>query len=286
MYFNYNLDEFKKINSNLRLLSQSKYTTYLNKGSIDEDTDEREDLVIDFKISNMTVINDIALIKKHFDNENLYVNKNATKISVCNILLKKELNSERKDSKAFITNTNNNYTQKYSNLTNTNYKISKQSNINKSIIENNHTNFSVHNITLLDIDSRDFGLLTHYFLNQNETIKQKLCGDCLSQIEVLRFLQKEIKSIKNDIYRFVNITSSKQDLVAKLSDQINKLNIIKINIYDIQPTLDLMKKINCTNSGDNEKIYSITVKKAAGLVESLQNSIRKSNLNANFLIIS
>jgi hypothetical protein len=182
------------------------------------------------------------------------------------------------------TNTTNSKIKKFNSRKNS-PKLSTQNNYKNSSTYNK-TFFMIHNLTLLDIDFNHLDLLTHYFKDKNDTEKQKLCKSCLNQVEVLKFLQNEIKVIREDIFKFVNKTASKQDLVAKLSDQVNKINIIKINIHDIQPTLDLMKKINCTNFKENQKKFKATIKKAAGLVESLQNSIRKSNLNTNFLIIS
>lgn len=60
---------------------------------------------------------------------------------------------------------------------------------------------------------------------------------------------------------------------------------MKIRIYDIGISLALMKKLNCSNYDENNRIFQQTLKSANNLVEGIQNSIRKKNLNVNFLIL-
>lgn len=272
-------------------MSKSRYTTY-DRNSVSDDIDEREDLVIDFKIANSIIINDIILIKKHFENDNFYVKKNSTLNNFCYVkirndipnikLAKSNITYYQKNNRTNITISNN---KKINSRIKTYPRLNIDKNINNSIIYNK-TSYKIKNMSLLDVDYSHIDLLTQYFKNINYHEKEKLCNSCLNLVEILKFLENEIKVIKKDILKFVNKTVSKQDLVAKLSDQINKMNIIKINLFDLQPSLDLMKSISCTNLQENQNKFNSTLKLATGLVESLQNSIRKSNLNTNFLIIS
>ena len=272
-------------------MSKSRYTTY-DRNSVTDDIDERDDLVIDFKIANSIIINDIILIKKHFENDNFYVKKNSTLNNFCYVkirndipnikLAKSNITDYIKNNRTNITISNN---KKINSRIKTYPRLNIDKNINNSIIYNK-TSYKIKNMSLLDVDYSHLDLLTQYFKHINYLEKEKLCNSCLNLVKILKFLENEIKEIKKDILKFVNKTVSKQDLVAKLSDQINKMNIIKINLFDLQPSLDLMKSINCTNLQENQNKFNSTLKLATGLVESLQNSIRKSNLNTNFLIIS
>ncbi len=78
----------------------------------------------------------------------------------------------------------------------------------------------------------------------------------------------------------------KCDLIEYFSDKINKVNLIKINLNNLKETLRIQKEINCKDYEELKKLYDSSFKASNSLVEAIQNTIRRFNLNINFLVIS
>lgn len=103
----------------------------------------------------------------------------------------------------------------------------------------------------------------------------------------LKKLNGEIHKIKNDMFTFSgNSFFTRQELIVKFSNYINRVNLVKIQLFEMKTNLDLLKAASCTNFDDNSKYYDNLMKKANQLIEIIQDSIRKQNLNINFIIIT
>ena len=72
----------------------------------------------------------------------------------------------------------------------------------------------------------------------------------------------------------------------KFSDYINRVNLVKIQLFEMKTNLDLLKSATCSNYNDNSKYYENIMKKANQLIEIIQDSIRKQNLNINFIVFT
>ncbi len=169
------------------------------------------------------------------------------------------------------------------------FKTSNQSSVNQN------TSLCLINVTFHDKKTLfDFKNLSH--LNSSdlelaisafETVinKDHICYTCLNKLSNLKEIQLEIKNLKIDIINVFSKTLTKQKLVEKTSEKINSLNFIKVQLSSLQSELNLLKKFNCKNFDENNKISSYLLKWTSSLVETIQNAIRKTNLNINFLII-
>jgi hypothetical protein len=77
----------------------------------------------------------------------------------------------------------------------------------------------------------------------------------------------------------------KIELVEYFSDKINKVNLIKLNLENLRDIIKLQKEFDCEDYYTIIKYYEGSLKAANDLVEAIQNSIRKHNLNISFLVI-
>lgn len=137
-------------------------------------------------------------------------------------------------------------------------------------------------------DEEDLNTLTYILgLQSQQPSFSKICYQCLDNMDYLRRLSKEILSIKNDmISNTINLTFTKQDLIVRFSEYINRVNLVKIQLFEMKSNLDLLKASYCPNYDENAKTYDSIMKKANILIEIIQDSIRKQNLNINFLIMT
>ena len=170
-----------------------------------------------------------------------------------------------------------------------NHEVAHISSFNSSKNNSTSTKPPVINfgeINLLESELSDKDKIKEYMKTKDEKYKEQICSKCLDQSELIKFLKNEIKIITSDIMKYASITNSKQDLVAKVSDKVNKINIIKFNVYYVKIILEIMNSIGCIKFNENEKLFKNLLKQSNLIVEGLQNSIRKKNLNVNFLILS
>jgi hypothetical protein len=199
-----------------------------------ENNDEPEITNLNFKIANVTIIDNLDLTTKIYHIPHLTkVNHN---MSICS------LNVTIRDKKKLVDFTN-----------------------------------------LMYLNTSDLNLALSSF----ETIvnKNDICLSCLNKLTDLKEIQLEIKKLKLNIFRVFSKTLTKQNLVQKTSEKINELNYIKVKLSSIQSELNLLKKLNCKNYEENNQVLTNLLKWTSSLVETIQNAIRKTNLNINFLII-
>jgi hypothetical protein len=84
----------------------------------------------------------------------------------------------------------------------------------------------------------------------------------------------------------MNYTLLKQDVVAQFSNFINQANFIKIDLYRIVNKMEILKRLQCNNYEENDFNYQSAMKGVNQLIETMQDAIRKQNININFVIIT
>jgi hypothetical protein len=90
-----------------------------------------------------------------------------------------------------------------------------------------------------------------------------------------------IKEIKQVIKKPIR----KSDLVEYFSDKINKVNIIDINLNQLKENIRLQHDLNCNNYQEINSLFNSSLKATTSLVEAIQKSIRRLNLNISFFVI-
>lgn len=204
----------------------------------------------------MTVVNDKDLNADKYKENGLKLNKSNKNDKICNVLIEIKVNT---------TNNNTNST-------------------------NNQTDIIITNTTKLyfvsDPDNKDIILLSDYMNKLTVDERNEICNKCLDNVDPLQELKEKIRLVTEDIKRFNNMTTTKQDIIVKFSHQINNVNLIKVSVLDYINIIELLKNSKCSNYEKNNELYQFAMKNSGSLVESIQNYIRKSNLNVNFLIIS
>jgi hypothetical protein len=180
-----------------------------------------------------------------------------------------------------------NLTIKANTLNNTqNYTILKNSDLITYIKYSNNTNTTSYmkNYNLSYPDQESLEILS--IILPDLAQKDEICDICLNNEKQLRDVYNEIVNIKNEIKEFSTHTNSKQDVIAQFAEYINRVNVIKLYLYDLINVIELLKSARCKNYESNNSIYNSIMRKSNNLVEVIQNSIRKQSLNVNFIIIT
>jgi hypothetical protein len=73
--------------------------------------------------------------------------------------------------------------------------------------------------------------------------------------------------------------------VEYFSDKINKVNLIDINLNQLKDNLRLQQDLGCNNYQEINSLYNTSLKATSSLVEAIQKSIRRLNLNISFFVI-
>jgi len=149
---------------------------------------------------------------------------------------------------------------------------------------NTNTTSSIMNFTISNPDQESLEILSNIL--PILTQRDEICNLCLNNEKQLRDVFNEIVNIKSEIKEFSTHTNSKQDVIAQFAEYINRVNVIKLYLYDLINVIELLRTSKCKNYESNNSIYTSIMKKSNNLVEVIQNSIRKQSLNVNFIIIT
>jgi hypothetical protein len=245
----------------------------------------------------MTIINDMNLVTQLNKNKNLNITFLKKKEKDCTIKMNITIKND-----SLHQNEN-----KHSNLTFSNTTTDKNSEINNNNTYLNLTlsnNLQSHNFSL-DSNSSIYSSqveftyslchpqqdqldhLTIYMLGlKSNNTKENLCYSCLDNTNLLKELLDEIKIIKQDLKLFNSDKNTKQDLIIKFSDYINKINLIKIELFKLTHLIEMLKRAECSMYKVNNDKFQAALRKTNQLIEAIQDAIRKQNLNVNFIVIS
>jgi len=242
-------------------------------------------------IGNETEIKISNSITNHTFNE-IKINENENKILDTKNF---NLSTLKNDSEFTYVSINNNLEYENKQYLNEKIKIDddivyKNSNLSESFPNNTslERNFFIVIYKITSPDEEDLNTLSYILkLQSNKESFHKICYQCLDNLSNLNKLYKDIILIKEDMVNFGNNTVfTRQELIIRFSDYINRVNLVKIQLFEMNTNLDLLKSLNCPNHDDNLKHYEDIKKKANYLIEKIQDSIRKKNLNINFIIIT
>jgi len=189
---------------------------------------------------------------------------------------------------------NNKNSTSFNNITKNKIKNNKTiSNETKNKSQDNKNSSSQSNFSLViykitSPDEEDLNTLSYILSLQSQQANyHKICYQCLDNISFLKKLNEEIRLVKQDMFSFSNgFVFTRQELIVKFSDYINRVNMVKIELFEMRSNLDLLKASKCPNYDDNLKNYEGIMVKANQLIEIIQESIRKQNLNINFIVIT
>lgn len=245
----------------------------------------------------MTKISNIELVTQNNKNKNLNITYITKKEKDCTIKLNITIKG---DSNHKIQNY-------HTNLTFSNKTIDLKPDIkfsNKYFNTSNDTNFDSYNLNLknnsfkynsqIEVsyslcnpkqDQLD-ELATYMLRLKSNKTKESLCFSCLDNFNFLVGLLEEIKNIKQDLKLFKTDKNTKQDLIIKFSDYINKINLIKIELFKLTNLIELQKRVNCSIYESNNCKFQAAFRKTNHLIEVIQDAIRKQNLNVNFIVIN
>jgi len=125
-----------------------------------------------------------------------------------------------------------------------------------------------------------------FFKHINKAFKKDICNKCLDHKAFLRNLQMKISLAIEEIKLILRKPVRKSELIEYFSDKINNANLIKLNLDNLKDVIKLQNELQCEDFANTNKYYEGSLKVANSLVEAIQISIRKHNLDVSFLVLS
>ena len=158
-----------------------------------------------------------------------------------------------------------------------NSKSSESINNTQRIVKaEEHASTNISNATLLNL-----------IIEQSELMKSEICK---SNIEITKGLDKLKDNITVIKKKLKKITTDniivKDEIILDFTVCINNLNLIRVELIKMDNLLENIKKANCKESTDTQKMYDQAKNLLNKLVEGVQNFLRKTNLDFNLLILT
>lgn len=129
--------------------------------------------------------------------------------------------------------------------------------------------------------------LINLIIEQTELMKAEICK---SNSEIVKGIGKLVSSISLIKKKLKQITSiniiSKDEIILDFTVCINNLNLIRAELHKMNDLLENIKKASCKEFADSQRKYDEAKNDLNKLVESIQNFIRKTNLDFNLLILT
>jgi hypothetical protein len=147
--------------------------------------------------------------------------------------------------------------------------------------------------------------------DQSEAIKKEICLHCLEISDALDILIIEIKQIKRNIIDITTVgnggsnssdtnsnsdtkinanskyNSNKKDFYYNtIANSINSINLIKADLFKLSEIVTTLQKVNCPNFSENSTKLDLVVNSTNKLLEIIQESVKKLNLNINLVILT
>ena len=153
--------------------------------------------------------------------------------------------------------------------------------------KNNSLNVTNFYISRFQNTTEDIEFLHLYFTNHNDTLhKENVCSRCLNSTLTLQKIIEEISLIEADIVLLNNTIFTKQEYILKFSGYINNINFIKIELYKLRYIPIILQEIDCPQYKKETENFHLALRRTNLLIEVIQDSIRKPNLNVNFIVLS
>ena len=118
-------------------------------------------------------------------------------------------------------------------------------------------------------------------------MKSEICKSIIEITKGLDKLKDNITVIKKKLKKITtdNIIV-KDEIILDFTVCINNLNLIRVELIKMDNLLENIKKANCKESTDTQKMYDQAKNLLNKLVEGVQNFLRKTNLDFNLLILT
>lgn len=203
------------------------------------------------------------------------------------------MNNKTKIGKSFNEGTHSHFFEKEI-MSVKNYTISKCLVKINHLINSNTTvsNYTMNNSSTTEVEI-DLNYPDEFYLNdtinylilQNDEVIHQLCKDCINKIELWKELEIQINKISKDMELLINIFDTKSEIKSLVSFKINQLNYAISKIQNSRIFMKISKAVKCSNETEIEEVYNNIRKVSGELVDSIQKSIRKKNINLNFILI-
>jgi hypothetical protein len=124
-------------------------------------------------------------------------------------------------------------------------------------------------------------------IEQTKRMKSEICN---SRIDISNGFDKLINSVTLIKKKLKQITSVnvilKDEIILDFTICINNLNLIRAELEKMNNLLENIKKANCKDLTDAQNKSDQAKNNLNALVESIQNFLRKTNLDLNLLILT
>ena len=125
----------------------------------------------------------------------------------------------------------------------------------------------------------------NYLNSLSDQDLHKLCMNCLDKFDLWKDVEIQINKIYNDMNSLHKICDSQSEIASLFMFKINQLNSAISKIHNSKILIKIIKAAKCTNEAKIDEVYHNIWRLYGELVDSIQNFIRKKNINLNFILI-
>jgi hypothetical protein len=125
----------------------------------------------------------------------------------------------------------------------------------------------------------------NFLLSRNEETLNEFCSSCLNKLNIWKDVESQINKISNDMENLIKNFDKKTEIASLFSYKINQLNSVISKIQNSNSYITIIKAIKCPYETEILQVLKNVIVTSNDLVDLIQKSIRKKNINVNFILI-
>ena len=161
------------------------------------------------------------------------------------------------------------------------------STIIKNVSNSNHTTPQPEKKEIHIASNISNATLLNLLIEQTELMKTEICKSNVDIGKGLEKLMSNIDLVKKKLKQITSVSViAKEEIILDFTVAVNNLNLITAELNKMSTLIENIKKANCKELVESQKKYDEVKNHLNKLVESIQNFLRKTNLDFNLLILT
>jgi hypothetical protein len=170
------------------------------------------------------------------------------------------------------------------NISNSTILKNKLDNITNNYVNSNNSINEIE-IDLSYPDELYLNETISYLKSLEENLIKKICSDCLNKLDDWKDVESQVNIISNDMKNLIINYDKKTEITSLFSYKINQLNSAISKMQNSYLYIKIIKGIKCFNETEIEEALKKVQLISNDLVDMIQKSIRKKNININFILL-
>jgi len=125
----------------------------------------------------------------------------------------------------------------------------------------------------------------NYLISLEEKFIKKICSQCLNKLDDWKEVESQINKISNEMKNLIINYDKKTEITSLFSYKINQLNSAISKMQNSNLYIKIIRGIKCSSETQIEEALKKVQLISNDLVDLIQKSIRKKNLNINFILL-